>query len=107
MPRMYNEPMPCPACGRRENEEETVENGHVFRFTCYVCSYAEIVYQGAEIEPPRLVAAGFMDKEGAAKIVGKRIVDMYDKDKEVNSASVNPNHRGFNIPNGGGIIRGW
>ena len=87
--------------------EETVEDGHVFRFTCYVCSYSEIVYHGREIEPPRLVAAGFMDAEGARAVVGDVIVNMYDKDKTASSASVNPNHKGFNIPNGGGFIQGW
>ena len=107
MPKIYKEEMNCPACGRRENEEEEVEDGHVFRFLCFVCSYAEIVYKGSELEPLRLVASGFMDSEGARSIVGDNVVNVYDKQHDVKSASVNPNHKGFDIPKSGGFIQGW
>ena len=107
MPKVYDRIMPCPVCGRSENEEEIVEDGHVFRFTCFACSYAEITYKGNELEPIRRVAAGFMDSEGARRVVGDAVVDLYDKDKDIKSASVNPHHKGFDIPDGGGIIQGW
>lgn len=110
MPKMYRDNISCPACGRTENEEEEVENGHVFRFTCFVCSYAEIVYQGREIDPPRLVASGFMDSTGARKIVGDKVVDLYDTQKNTFSGSFNPNAydgSGKPIPRGGGLIQGW
>ena len=88
MPKIYRPEIGCPACGSRENEEEEVEEGHVFRFQCFRCSYAEVVYQGRGIDPPMLVASGFKDAE----------------------ANHNPNIYGPSgkpIPRGGGMIEGF
>jgi len=110
MPKIYKYEIGCPACGSRENEEEEVEEGHVFRFQCFRCSYAEVVYRGREIDPPTLVASGFKDAEGARKIVGNRVVDAYDKDRATAPASHNPNIYGPSgkpIPRGGGMVEGF